>query len=140
MIFMSFSEIVQQFIQGMKDTLWVEYVAVIFGIASVWFSRKENILVYPVGLVNTIIYIYLSFKFSLFGEASVNLYYTIMSIYGWILWSKKDRQHHPVVLITRSDKKEWIYQLLFFAAFYLTIFVALTYLKKDFAPGSNSLG
>ena len=130
------SEILHQFIEGIKSTTWLEFVAVVFGIASVWFSRKENILVYPVGLINTIIYIYLSFKGSLFGEASVNFYYTIMSIYGWILWTKKDRQLKPVVVITRSNKKEWINQLLFFAAFYIAIFVALTYLKRDFAPGA----
>ena len=133
---MDLSQIQQQFIEGMKATTWLEYVAVFFGIASVWFSRKENILVYPVGLINTIIYIYISFKGSLFGEASVNLYYTIMSIYGWILWAKKDRQQHHIVIITWSNKKEWVQQLLFFAAFYIAIYVSLTYLKKDFAPGA----
>lgn len=128
--------VLDQFIEGIKATTLLEYIAVWFGIASVWFSRKENILVYPVGLVNTIIYIYLSFKYSLFGEASVNLYYTIMSIYGWILWSKKDRQLHPLVNIMWSNKKEWVQQLLFFSAFYLAIFASLTWLKKDFAHGA----
>lgn len=133
---MSFPEILQAFIEGMKETSPLEYIAVFFGIASVWFSRKENILVYPIGLINTIIYIYISFKGSLLGEAGVNLYYTIMSIYGWILWTRKDRQQHHVVVITWSNKKEWINELLFFAAFYVAIFAALTYLKKDFAPGA----
>ena len=81
-------QIYQQFIDGMKQTGWLEYIAVFTGIASVWFSRIENILVYPVGLINTIIYIWLSIKGHLLGEASVNLYYAIMSIYGWILWTK----------------------------------------------------
>jgi nicotinamide mononucleotide transporter len=133
---LNISEILHQFIEGIKQTTWLEYVAVLFGIVSVWFSRKENVLVYPVGLINTIIYIYLSCKGSLFGEAAVNLYYTIMSIYGWILWTKKDRQQKPVVVITWSNKKEWINELLFFATFYIVIFVALTYLKRDFAPGA----
>ncbi len=133
---MSLSQILHEFVAGMKATTWLEYLAVFFGIASVWYSRKENILVYPVGLINTIIYIYISFKGSLIGEAGVNLYYTIMSIYGWILWTKKDKQQHHVVIITRSSKKEWLYQLLFFAAFYIAIFAALTYLKTNFAPGA----
>jgi len=72
----------------------------------------------------------------LLGEAGVNLYYTIMSIYGWILWTRKDRQQKPVVVITWSNKKEWINELLFFSVFYIAIFAALTYLKKDFAPGA----
>lgn len=133
---MSLSEIYQQFILDIQHTTLLEYIAVFFGIASVWYSRKEDILVYPVGLVNTITYIYISLKGSLFGEASVNLYYTIMSIYGWILWAKKNQQQEHIVLITWSDKKEWLQELIFFAVFYVIIFAALTYLKRDFAPGA----
>jgi nicotinamide mononucleotide transporter len=133
---MSFQEIYQQFIHDIQNTPWYEYIAVFAGIASVWYSRKENILVYPVGLINTIIYVWISIKGQLLGEASVNFYYTVMSIYGWILWAKKDTEHHPVVHVTRSDKKWWGYQLSFFAAFYIAIYFSLTYLKKDFAPGA----
>jgi nicotinamide mononucleotide transporter len=133
---LSFQEIYQQFIDGMKDTSWLEYLAVFAGIASVWFSRIENILVYPVGLVNTIIYIYLSFKGHLLGEATVNFYYTVMSIYGWLLWARRDEQQHHIVNITFSNRKQWMQQLLFFAAFYFAIFFSLTYLKKSFAPGA----
>lgn len=111
------------------------YVAVVAGIISVWFSKKENILVYPVGLVNTIIFIYLSLKSDLLGEASVNLYYTIVSIYGWILWAKKDRELHPLIHITFSNKKEIINQVLFFMFFYAALFFSITYLKKYF-PGA----
>ena len=133
---MSLQNIYQQFVEGMKNTGWLEYLAVFAGIASVWFSRIENILVYPVGLINTIIYIWLSFKYHLLGEATVNFYYTIMSIYGWILWAKRNQQHQHVVVITSSSTKEWRNQLLFFAFFYISIFIALTYLKKGFAPGA----
>src|SRR5690242_7932058 len=96
-------ELIQKFIANVQQTSWMEYVAVISGIASVWFSRKENILVYPVGLINTIFYVYISIEGSLFGEASVNFYYTVMSIYGWILWTKRDQQHHIVLHITKSS-------------------------------------
>lgn len=127
----------QQFLSDLKQTGWIEYIAVLAGIASVWFSRIENILVYPVGLINTIFYIFLSVKGDLYGEAGVNLYYTIMSIYGWILWARKDRSSHEhVVRITTSDKKEWLRQIGFFLFFYITIFLLLTYLKKNFAPNA----
>ena len=133
--FMSVTEIYQQFISGMEHTTPVEYIAVFAGIASVWFSWKENILVYPVGLINTIFFIYLSVKGHLLGEASVNFYYTVMSIYGWVLWSKKDRQKKEVLLhITHSNAKEWVQQLSFFVVFYIVIFTALTWAKKAFAP------
>lgn len=133
---MSFQEIYQQFINGMKNTGWLEYLAVFAGIASVWFSRIENILVYPVGLINTIIYIWLSINGDLYGEATVNFYYTVMSIVGWYMWLRKDEKKEIVLHVTYSDKKMWLYQVLFFLFFYVSIFFSLTYLKKSFAQGA----
>jgi nicotinamide mononucleotide transporter len=133
---MTLQEIVQLFIEGMQKTTWLEYIAVFAGIASVWFSRKEHILVYPVGLINTIVYIYLSFKFHLPGEASVNFYYTVMSIYGWYMWMKKNEQKDTVLHITWSDNRMLLYQFLFFAFFYISIYFSLVYLKDNFFEGA----
>lgn len=130
------NEFLQQFTEGMKATTALEYIAVFAGIASVWFSRKENILVYPVGLINTIIYVYLSAKGHLFGEVSVNVYYTIMSLYGWYLWLKKDQEQHPALHITFSDKRWWLYQIVFFCSFYTVLYFSLSYLQQNFAPGA----
>lgn len=129
-------DIYGQFIEGLKATTPLEYIAVFAGIASVWYSRKENILVYPVGLINTVIYIYLSVKGDLYGEASVNVYYTIMSIYGWIIWARRDQQKNFVLHITYSNRKEWMYELLFFAGFYIAIYFALQYLKTAFSANT----
>ncbi|HTQ63657.1 MAG TPA: nicotinamide riboside transporter PnuC [Puia sp.] len=131
---MTLQEIWSQFADGIKNTGWLEYIAVFTGILSVWFSRLENIWVYPTGLINTIIYIFISFEGGLLGEASVNFYYTVMSIYGWVLWAKKDEEKKHVLQISYSSGKFWLLQLTFFVAFYIAIFFALTYLKKDFAP------
>ena len=133
---MDWNIIWEQFIAGLKATGWVEYIAVISGIVSVWFSKKENVLVYPVGLINTIFYTWLSFKGHLLGEASVNLYYTVMSLYGWYLWTRKDRNHIPKLHITFSNGREWLHQLAFFAAFYIAIYFSLVFLKKSFAEGA----
>ena len=133
---MTAAEIWQQFIEGMKQTGMLECIAVFAGIASVWYSKAENILVYPVGLVNTIFYVYLSIKGQLLGEAAVNLYYTVMSIYGWYLWTRENKEQQLVVQISFSDTKWWVQQGLFFVAFYVGIFISLTYLKKSFASGA----
>ncbi|MEX0635230.1 MAG: nicotinamide riboside transporter PnuC, partial [Ferruginibacter sp.] len=84
--------------------------------------------------MNTTFYVYISIDGSLPGEASVNLYYTIMSIYGWIWWSKKDTSKQLVLHITGSTKAEWKKQLLFFVSIYLVLFFALRFLKTNFAP------
>lgn len=127
--------VLQSIYNGILQTGWLEAIAVIAGVVSVWYSRKENVLVFPTGLINTTLYIYLSYKGNLFGEASVNLYYTLMSVYGWYLWTRKKEDHQtPVLQITASNQKEWIQQLLFFAVFYLVIFISLSFAKKAFAP------
>lgn len=129
---MSLAEIWNAFIVGLKETGFWEYVGVFAGIVSVLFQRKANIWVYPIGLINTCIYVYISIKGSLYGEASVNFYYTVMSIYGWILWAKKDEHKEAVLNISYSTKKEWVHQLLFFAVFYIAIYAALMFLKNAF--------
>lgn len=131
---MTITEIWTQFVGDLKETSGLEFVAVISGIASVWLSRIENIWVYPTGLANTIIYIYLSFKSSLIGEASVNFYYTVVSLYGWVLWARKNEQREHILQITCSSRRERARELAFFGFFYVVVFFALTFLKKGFAP------
>ncbi len=85
----------------------VESMAVILGIASVYFSMKRNIWVYPTGIVSTAIYIYLLFDWGLYGDMLINVYYTVMSVYGWILWQKAVEEDHVHVPVLRMDKKEY---------------------------------
>ena len=72
------------------STLFIglELIAVIFGVASVLLASKTNILVFPIGLVSTAIFVYLLWKWQLFGDMFINAYYTAMSLYGWVNWSK----------------------------------------------------
>ena len=90
---------------------YLEWIAILSGIVSVWFSKKALIWVYPTGLVGTILYVYLSFKGDLYGEAAVNLYYTIMSFYGWWNWLRRDQEKKKIVQIKFSTKKEWVEHL-----------------------------
>lgn len=128
-------EFVDQFFRNLQATTPLEYIAVFAGIVSVVFSRIENIWVYPTGLINTVIYIYLSFKYHLIGEAGVNFFYTVMSIYGWWLWTRKDPRARPVLQVTFSSRKEWLQEIGFFLFCYVAIFLALTFLKQNFFEG-----
>jgi len=114
----------------------LEIIAILSGIISVWFSRKENIWVYPSGLIGTTLYVYLSMVGDLYGEATVNLFYTIMSIYGWYNWLRKDNAYKPIVQISFSSKKDWIVQIIFFIAVYAIIYTCLYLIKQYFNPGA----
>ena len=124
---MDIAHLWQQLLEGLLATTWLEYIAVFFGIASVVLSRMENIWVYPTGIVNTTIYIYLSVIAGLYAEAGVNFYYTVMSIIGWVLWARKS-DGETVLHITRSSRREWLAALAFFAvAWGLLYWVLRTY-------------
>ena len=83
----------------------LEAIAFIFGIMSVWFAKKENILVYPTGLIATVITVYLLYIAGYLGDMILNFYFSIMSIYGWWNWSRK-KDGETVVPISRTNFKE----------------------------------
>ena len=91
----------------------LEFIAFVFGIASVWFARKENILVYPTGLVATIITTYLLFIAGYLGDMMINFYFSIMSIYGWFNWSRKNNIKDNLAISRTNDKQKAIGILLF---------------------------
>ena len=87
----------------------LEATAFFFGIASVVYAKKEDILVYPTGLVATVITTYIFFTDRLFGDMMMNFYYSIMSIYGWWNWARRKDNREHVVHISRTNAKEkWI--------------------------------
>ena len=93
--------------QASTADIVLEAIAFVFGIASVWYAKNENILVYPTGLVATIITVYLLYKAEYFGDMMMNFYYSVMSIFGWWNWSRK-KNDKVIVPISRTTLKEKI--------------------------------
>jgi nicotinamide mononucleotide transporter len=91
----------------------LEAIAFFFGIASVVYAKKENILVYPTGLVATVITVYLFYIDTLFGDMMMNFYYSIMSIYGWWNWARV-KNNKKVVRISRTNTREKQVGVIFF--------------------------
>jgi nicotinamide mononucleotide transporter len=134
---MTLLELYNEFITELHHTTFLEFVGVVFGISSVLFSRRENILVYPVGMVSTTIYIYLYVKHGLYADASVNFYYTVMSILGWIMWSRKKENTH-VLKITSSNRKEHFFAIVFFSICWLVLYIVLKNLTDSTVPYADS--
>ncbi len=127
------TEIWRELLEGLYATTWLEFIAVIFGIVSVLYSRAENILVYPTGLVNTSLYIYLCLIAGLYAEASVNAYYTVMSLVGWVMWAKK-AEGEAGLKITASTASEWRNALLFFGGSWLLLWFVLSRFTDSTVP------
>ena len=113
----------------------LEAIAAIFGILSVWYAKKEKILVYPTGIISTALYIYICYRFILYGDMIVNFYYTAMSIYGWYMWSKIDSNQEQIE-ITKTNKSDKLKAFGIFA--FTSIFVIAVYRFYNVMP--NNLG
>lgn len=116
---------------GLAQMTWLEAVAVVFGLASVWYARLENILVYPTGIVSVIIYVYICAGAKLYADMGINAYYFVMSIYGWIIWSKKvDPTHH--IPVSRNSLSENISAMIILVASFLVLrYVLVNYTDSD---------
>lgn len=102
----------------------LEITAVLFGIISVLFARKNNILVYPTGLISTLIFIYILYNFKLYGEFIINIYYSVMSILGWYLWSRRNNGQEEFPISIMNSKEYKISSLIFTVTL---LFIALVY-------------
>ena len=123
-------EVYDFFLSSYSNYSWIdivlEFLAFWFGIISVVFAKKQNILVYPTGIICTIITMYLMYKVSLLGHILVNLLYTIISFFGWWNWSRREN-NDLVVKVSKFTSNDLTKSLLIF---FFIVFVA--YFAHDF--------
>jgi len=122
------NEVVDFFVDPYRNAtilnIVLEILAVVFGVASVWFAKQESIWVYPTGIISTAIYVYICFQFTLYGDLIINIYYTLMSVYGWYMWSMLIKGQH--IEITPSSNNDWMKAAVIFittAAFVICVYL-----------------
>ena len=121
--------IFETFWSNLLDTSLLEFIAVVFGLMSVWFAKQEKILVYPTGIISVLIYVYICFGIKLYADAGINLFYFGMSVYGWYKWTRKTSK--PPLKISASNLHNWLTSLLMFLISGMIILLLLKYFKAD---------
>lgn len=116
--------------EQIKETSLLQWLAVILGVAEVLFALYDNIWLYPTGIVSTIIAIYLLLTVQLYADSALNVYYLVMSVYGWVHWAKK--KQGPEVVISWSGKKDWLVSLAISIGGWLVLYLLL----KNFTPSN----
>ena len=121
--------------------IFLEIVAAFFGLLSVFFSVKRNIWVYPTGIISTTIYVYILFNFGLWGDMLINVYYSIMSVYGWISWNKNTE--NQIISVDFAKKKDWLVGLNLFAMSLVAVcgvYYFKPFIDNHFSMNGVSLG
>ena len=122
-----FDLLFEQYSQYQTKDIVLEIIAVVFGLLSVWYSKNNNILVFPTGMISTAIFIYILYKSVLLGDMMINAYYFLMSIYGWFIWTRKENNSvTPISRVTNNEKKIGI--IIFLSSL---VFVYLIYVYFD---------
>lgn len=127
------SQIIDWFFAEYKNVpeyiIYLELTAIGFGLISAWFSKMNNILIYPTGIISTAIFVYLLGVYGLLGDLIINAYYFSMSVYGWYFWTRKVDEDHYVP-ITKTTKKEKQISAGIFAGALLLIFIVYRLFDK----------
>jgi nicotinamide mononucleotide transporter len=122
----------------MKETTPLQWIAVAFGVAEVLLARVNNVWLYPTGIIGTFLGIYLLFDVKLYADCALNVYYIVMSFYGWYYWIKKADK--PPVKITWSNPTEWLITIAIsiggtaFLYYCLTVFLPIIF--KNYTPSN----
>ncbi len=115
------------FYQNVLETTMLETVAVVFGLLSVWYAKKANILVFPTGIISVLIYVYICFYAGLYADMGINGFYFLMSVYGWYKWTRKDASEN-MIPITKSNTAQHVAAASGAAVFFFILtFVLINY-------------
>lgn len=139
---MSWSDIWSTFLQNIRDTRWPEWISTITQVASVWYARKNNVLVYPTGIIGVLLAAWVYFFAvdpPLYADGSLNIYYFLMSVYGWYNWVQKKDDSHLAYPISWCNQKELTIGIGFFAGFWLLIYFVLVQWTNSNTPMLDSL-
>ncbi len=124
--------------QNILQTTTLEIIAVVFGLLSVWYSKKINILVYPTGIISVVIYVYICLGAKLYADMGINFVYFVMSIYGWYNWTRKG-SNKKILPISICTKKEHLINIAMFLFFFITLSFILTNYTDSTVPYWDSL-
>lgn len=134
---MNFNDYFDLFLQNLMQSTLLEGIAVFTGLLSVWFAKKENIWVYPTGIVSVLIYVYICFHAGIYADMGINAFYFIMSVYGWYKWTRKDQSDHYIPITTNTLKKQLL-SILGAVVFFFILYYVLTNFTDSTVPYLDS--
>ncbi len=119
------------FWQNVMATTWLEIIAVIFGLMSVWYAKKANILVYPTGIVSVLIYVYILIEPQLYADIGINFFYFLMSVYGWYMWTRKGPGKKVIPIRWNTRTHQWLGIIGVFVLFFAIWGLIYIFKKED---------
>ncbi|MGE6220795.1 nicotinamide riboside transporter PnuC [Nubsella zeaxanthinifaciens] len=128
---MQFQEYFSLFIEQIKATSYLEWIAVAFGVTEVMLAKRNNILLYPAGIIGILLSLYLKLKVRLYAESLLSMYYLVMSIYGWIIWSKRKAKNEALPVSWTSKQELQIAFAIAILGYFILYFALINFTNSD---------
>lgn len=121
----------------LSKTSWLEWFGVFFAVVQVLLAQKNNIHNYLFGIAGIILAMFVKFNAKLYAEFTLDFYYLVMSIYGWLFWKfGKQQTETPITFTTTTEK---IKAAGIVVAAFLIFYTFLTYYTNSDVPLWDSL-
>lgn len=120
--------------QQFKDTGSWEWIAFIFGVLQVVLAWRNIYWNFYAGIVSVMLYSYVFYAYGLYAESMLNIYYLLISIWGLLVWKKKEG-----LAITRCINRDWIKAFLLFVIAFIFLFLILKYRTNSMVPAWDAL-
>jgi len=123
-----------------SQQLLIEIIGAVLGLIYLFFSIRKSLWLWPTGLLSSCFYISIFFYSKLYAEMGLQVYYVIVSIYGWYHWifGQKDNKTKELPVIRLDFKKLTIY-FFSFLFFYAILFFILKKYTDSSIPGWDSV-
>jgi len=122
----------QLFYRELQHTSMIQWLATGFGISEVLLAKRNNIWLYPTGIVSIMLSMYLLLNVGLYAETLLNIYYLVMSVYGWIIWKKRAEQ--PALRISWSTARELQIAVFISSAGFVFLYLVLRHYTDSDVP------
>ncbi|WP_164122876.1 MULTISPECIES: nicotinamide riboside transporter PnuC [Sphingobacterium] len=124
--------IIENISSAFQQTSWLERFSVLCGVAQVLLSKNNKVSNYFFGIMGIISGMYVLFGVKLYAEIALNMYYLVMSIYGWWYWSNnKDAREQP---ITNCTKRDWSIVAIISVLGFILLFLVLEHITDSDVP------
>jgi nicotinamide mononucleotide transporter len=118
---------------------YIEILGVITSLIYLYFSVRQQIWLWPFGIVSSALFIYIFYMNRFYADMSLQGYYLLISIYGWYNWSMGKRRNDSGKLpVTRIKLLTAIILLIIFVLLWIFIAVLLIHFTDSDVPWGDA--
>ncbi|WP_293297146.1 nicotinamide riboside transporter PnuC [Pedobacter sp. UBA4863] len=128
---MEIQEYLRLFVEQVMATGYLEWFAVAFGVTEVLLAKRNNILLYPAGIIGIVLGLYLKLNAKLYAESLLSMYYLVMSVYGWIIWSKRKAKNETLPVSWTTKKELQIALTISIGGYFILYYALVNFTNSD---------